>query len=86
MSFADDRLAAGYTLDAVARDFAVSLAQVREWEAGRAKAPPRVANALRELAKYAEPRADGIKPAQPEFTAIRDEGPLFRSDKLIKSK
>jgi hypothetical protein len=28
----------------------------------------------------------GIKPRQPEFAATRDEGPLFKSDKLIKSK
>ncbi|MCL6678712.1 SAM-dependent methyltransferase [Sphingomonas sp. RG327] len=29
---------------------------------------------------------DGIKPLQPEFDATRDEGPLYRGDKLIKSK
>lgn len=95
MSFSAQRIAAGYTLDAVAREFAVPASEVEAWEAGIAQPPARVVRSLELIGRMsdapvqppkAEKTRDGIKPRQPEFAATRDEGPLFKSDKLIKSK
>jgi N-6 DNA Methylase len=87
MSFSTARIAAGYSLDDVAREFSVPEATVRAWEAGTASPPPRVAGSLEVIGRMAtHDKPDGIAPQQPEFAAIRDEGPLFQPDKLIKSK
>lgn len=87
MSFASSRIAAGYSLDDVAREFSVPKEVVRAWESGAQKAPVQVANSLEIIGRMGgEETVTGIKPAQPEFEAIRDEGPLFPSEKLIKSK
>jgi hypothetical protein len=87
MSFHAHRIAAGFSLDDVAREFAVPEAVVQRWEAGTAQPPARVANSLKMIGTLgASERPAGIKPRQAEFAATRDEGPLFKSDKLIKSK
>ena len=86
MSFSALRTDAGLTLDEVAAEFGVAADDVAAWESGRADPPPRVNRSLALLRCYAsEPAADGIRPRQPEFRAIRDEGPLFAKP-LIKSK
>ena len=60
---------------------------VRAWESGSQRPPVQIANSLEVIGRMGgEQSAEGIKPAQREFDAIRDEGPLFQPDKLIKSK
>ncbi|KHS41592.1 hypothetical protein NJ75_04646 [Novosphingobium subterraneum] len=60
---------------------------VHAWESGAQKAPVQIANSLEIIGRMGgDDKDEGIKPVQPEFAAIRDEGPLFQSDKLIKSK
>jgi hypothetical protein len=91
MSFSSCRIAAGYTVDDVSREFSVPSTTVWAWEEGRAKPPANVIQSLSVIGDYsmtsdAKENPDGIKPRQPEFAAARDEGPLFKSDKLIKSK
>ena len=87
MSFAASRIAAGYSLDDVAREFSVPKDVVRAWESGSQRPPVQIANSLEVIGRMGgEQSAEGIKPAQREFDAIRDEGPLFQPDKLIKSK
>ena len=87
MSFSTSRLAAGLTIDDVAREFAVPEADVRAWEAGTVRPPARIANTLNVIGRMGTGESPaGIKPPQPEFEAIRDEGPLFKPDQLIKSK
>lgn len=87
MSFSAARRAAGYSIGDVAHEFAVPEADVRAWEAETAKPPARVANALEVIGRMgAAGEPEGLKPRQPEFGATRDEGPLFQSDSLIKSK
>lgn len=78
---------AGLSVADVATEFGVLPELVCEWENGRAKPPAHVIRSLEtihRIGRTVEPV--GIKPQQPEFDAIRDEGPLFKSDKLIKSK
>ena len=98
MSFLSNRIAAGLSLEQVAKEFRVSVAEVQDWETGAAKPPNHVARSLEQIARYgdegvaivlpetAEPKPNGLKPKQPEFEATRDEGPLFKPDSLIKSK
>lgn len=87
MSFSETRIAAGLSLDEVARDFAVPEAVVRSWEEGKVPPPARVAQSLEFIGRMgAREKPQGIKPPQPEFEATRDEGPLFQPDKLIRSK
>ena len=87
MSFAANRIAAGFSLDDVAREFSVPGDIVLAWESGTQRPPSRISNSLEVIGKMsAKEEPEGIKPAQPEFAAIRDEGPLFKSDSLIKSK
>lgn len=87
MSFSTQRIAAGLSLDDVAREFAVPKADVRAWEAGTVRPPAQIANSLDVIGRIGtSKRAAGIKPRQPEFAATRDEGPLFKSGGLIKSK
>src|SRR5688572_15838751 len=60
---------------------------VQDWEAGKAQPPARVARTLNVIGRMSKNQPpDGIKPLQPEFEVTRDEGPLFKGDKLIKSK
>lgn len=60
---------------------------VKSWEAGTVSPPTQVASALEFIGRMsATEKPEGIKPKQPEFAAIRDEGPLFTPEKLIKSK
>lgn len=87
MSFSANRVAAGLSLDDVSREFRVPADTVRSWEDGTARPPANVANSLEMIGRMnqsSEPQ--GIRPPQAEFEAIRDEGPLFKSDSLIKSK
>lgn len=86
-TFADRRREAGFSVADVATEFGVLPELVSEWDDGRAQPPAHVIRSLETIGLIgrSEPPA-GIKPQQPEFAAIRDEGPLFTSDKLIKSK
>ena len=87
MSFATSRAAAGFSVDEVAREFGVQASAVREWEAGKTSPPQNVTRSLEIIARMSvTEKPAGIRPRQPEFAAIRDEGPLFKSASLIKSK
>ena len=87
MSFSTSRIAAGLSLDDVSREFRVPPDTVSSWEAGTAKPPVQIASSLEFIGRMsAQEKSDGIKPAQAEFIATRDEGPLFTPDTLIKSK
>lgn len=87
MSFSANRIAAGFSLEDVSKEFSVSIAEVKDWEQGTAKPPKHVDRSLEVIGTMsANHKPEGIKPAQPEFAAIRDEGPLFKSDSLIKSR
>jgi N-6 DNA Methylase len=87
MSFSANRIAAGLSLDDVSKEFRVPPDTVQSWEAGIAKPPVQVANSLEVIGRMSvREKPEGIKPPQAEFEAIRDEGPLFGPDKLIKSK
>lgn len=85
--FSTRRNAAGLSLSDVAREFGVCESEVKEWEDGVTQPPSRVERTLEVIcALVAQEKSDGLKPQQPEFAEIRDEGPLFKSDSLIKSK
>lgn len=87
MSFSSCREAAGYTLDDVSREFGVPMVTVRDWEDGKRPPPAFVERTLEVVGKIGvHERSEGMKPPQPEFSVTRDEGPLFKSEKLIKSK
>lgn len=87
ISFSTRRRAAGFSLDDVSNEFAVPEETVRAWEAGTTQPPAQVVNSLEVIGRMgAAKELKGIKPPQAEFPVTRDEGPLFRSDKLIKSK
>lgn len=87
MSFSANRVAAGLSLDDVSKEFRVPAETVRAWEAGTARPPVNVANSLEMIGRInAIDQSEGIKPPQAEFDAIRDQGPLFKPDSLIKSK
>lgn len=84
MSFSSARAEAGLTLEDVAQNFGASPEAVSAWEEGTKPPPPHVVRSLELLREDAPP--PGIAPPQREFEAIRDEGPLFKSERLIKSK
>lgn len=87
MSFSTCRIAAGFTLEDVSAQFGVSRSVVRDWEEGAAQPPAQVARSLEMIAQLGAPeQASGLRPPQAEFAATRDEGPLFKPAKLIKSK
>jgi transcriptional regulator with XRE-family HTH domain len=87
LSFSNYRAEAGFSLDDVCREFGVSPETVQAWEAGKAQPPARVARTLDVIGRMSKSKQpEGIKPREPEFDATRDEGPLYRPDKLIKSK
>ncbi|UKK85758.1 SAM-dependent methyltransferase [Sphingopyxis sp. BSN-002] len=87
MSFSASRIAAGFSLDQVSAEFRVPAATVKSWEAGTEQPPAQVTNSLEMIGRMSLLESSpGISPRQAEFKAIRDEGPLFKSDKLIKSK
>ena len=78
---------AGLSVADVATEFGVLPELVSEWDDGRVKPPAHVIRSLETIGRIGRTfEPVGIKPLQPEFDAIRDEGPLFKSDKLIKSK
>lgn len=86
-SFSLSRIAAGLTISDVAKKFGVFVGQVNQWESGAEAPPSHVRRSLVVLSTMrAQQKSDGLKPPQPEFEATRDEGPLFKSDSLIKSK
>lgn len=86
-TFATCRMEAGLSIADVATEFGVLPELVCEWNDGRAKPPAHVIRSLETIGRIGRTvEPIGIKPQQSEFDAIRDEGPLFRSDKLIKSK
>jgi hypothetical protein len=75
------------TLADVAKEFGISPDIARDWEDGKAQPPAHVIRSLDLIGRMsAHEKPAGLKPRQPEFAAIRDEGPLFSPDKLIKSK
>lgn len=100
MSFSTQRIAAGLSLDDVSRNFCVPAASVRDWEDGVRQPPPHIVESLSLIAdRPDEPPANspqphpesaaepaGMRPPQTEFPITRDEGPLFKSGGLIKSK
>lgn len=87
MSFSASRIAAGFSLDQVSAEFRVPAATVESWEAGTEQPPAQVTNSLEMIGRMSLLESStGISPRQPEFKAIRDEGPLFKADQLIKSK
>jgi hypothetical protein len=85
--FAACRVEAGFSVTDVAEEFGVLPELVCEWDQGKAQPPAHVIRSLETIGRVAaSERPSGIKPPQAEFDAIRDEGPLFKSDSLIKSK
>ncbi len=75
------------TLADIATEFGVSSDVARDWENGKAQPPAHVIRSLDLISEMGgSEKPTGIKPPQAEFEAIRDEGPLFQSDTLIKSK
>lgn len=86
-TFAARRVEAGFSVADVAEEFGVLPELVCEWDEGKAKPPAHVIRSLETIGRVAASGGpSGIKPPQAEFDAIRDEGPLFKSDSLIKSK
>jgi|JI8StandDraft_1071087.scaffolds.fasta_scaffold14524_2 transcriptional regulator with XRE-family HTH domain len=86
-TFAARRVEAGFSVADVAEEFGVLPELVCEWDEGRAQPPAHIVRSLETIGRIgASERPSGIKPPQAEFDAIRDEGPLFTPDKLIKSK
>ena len=86
-TFATCRMEAGLSVVDVATEFGVLPELVCEWDDGRAQPPAHVIRSLETICRIGRTvEPVGIKPQQPEFDAIRDEGPLFKSEKLIKSK
>ncbi len=86
-TFATCRMEAGLSVADVATEFGVLPELVCEWDDGRAQPPAHVIRSIETIGRIGRTIDPvGIKPQQPEFDAIRDEGPLFKSDKLIKSK
>lgn len=87
MSFSASRIAAGLSLDDVSKEFRVAPDTVKSWETGVTKPPAQIANSLEIIGQMiVREKPKGIRPAQAEFMATRDAGPLFAPDKLIKSK
>lgn len=87
MSFSTSRIAAGLSLEDVSDEFRVPSSTVHSWENGTTKPPTQVINSLEIICQMGvRERPEGIKPPQAEFEEIRDAGPLFGQDKLIKSK
>jgi N-6 DNA Methylase len=86
-TFAARRIEAGFSVADVAEEFGVLPELVCEWDEGKAQPPAHVTRSLETIGRVAASgRPSGIKPPQAEFDVIRDEGPLFKSDSLIKSK
>jgi transcriptional regulator with XRE-family HTH domain len=87
MDFVSSRIAAGLSLSDVSREFAVPDETVQNWEQGAATPPVHVIRSLETISRIGRSeKPAGVAPPQREFESIRDEGPLFKSDKLIKSK
>ena len=87
MSFSSSRIAAGLSLEDVAREFRVLPDEVRQWERGTAKPPARIAQSLNLISRIgASAVGAGTKPKQEEFAVTRGEGHLFKSAGLIKSR
>ena len=86
-TFATRRVEAGFSVADVATEFGVLPEVVYEWDKGTAQPPAHIIRSLETIGRIgASEQPSGIKPKQPEFAAIRDEGPLFTPEKLIKSK
>lgn len=83
MSFTTHRTDAVLTLADVAKEFGISPDVARDWEDGKAQRPAHVIRSLELIGRMsANENPVGLKPPQAEFDAIRDEGPLFKSDSL----
>lgn len=93
MSFSTYRLAAGFTLDDVSREFAVPPAAVRDWEEGKAQPPPHVAQSLKVIGDFrVETAADGgllavasSDTSLPSRTASRPASPSRKRTSMSKS-
>lgn len=87
MSFSATRLAAGLSVEDVAREFAVTAATVRAWEAGTERPPPQIERSLNVIGKMGGVEAsEGVNQTMPALKPVRDEGPPPKSDSLIKSR
>lgn len=65
----------------------MALSEVEQWEYGEKAPPAHLKRSLNVISTMgATQSSDRLKPLQPEFDATRDEGPLFKTDSLIKSK
>ena len=85
MSFTTRRIAAGFTLDDVAREFRVAPAVVRDWEAGVAAPPGHVDRTLGLLRDFSQPAER--PPREPRALPLPLPAPVERpATSLIKSK
>lgn len=98
ISFSSSRLAAGLSVDDVARDFGVTAGEVLEWEIGNARAPEHVVRSLEVLRAFGTTAASiphvgpGVSAGIPLSVSLRktESSAAGRSsgakDALIKSK
>jgi hypothetical protein len=96
MSFSSARIAAGLSLDDVAREFRVSANDVREWEKGTATPPSHIARSLALIETFADQhpseailiRSDDTVPskARGKRKTVKSGPATASSDNLIKSK
>ena len=75
MSFSTRRIAAGFTLDDISREFRVSPAAVRDWEEGKAQPPLHIARSLDLMLSFAVENIGDLKPA-----------PTAGPDKTLRSR
>lgn len=86
-TFTTRRVEAGFTVADVATEFGVLPEVVCKWDEGTVQPPAHIIRSLETIGRIGtNEQPAGMQPEQAEFAAIRDEGPLFTPDKLIKSK
>lgn len=88
MSFSACRIAAGFSLDDVSREFGVSSCTVRDWEEGNSQPPPQVVRSLGLLGSFAGTPANEAPVTSPVSPprSIRANPTASRPAALIKSK
>lgn len=65
----------------------MALSKVQQWECGEKAPPAHLNRSLKVMGTMGGSKTSGkLKLRQPEFDVTRDEGPLFKSNSLIKSK
>lgn len=86
-SFRSTRLAAGMSVDEVSKEFGVAVDDVMQWEGGKGSPPSHIRRSLEVIGTMcSNGSSSGLRPRQAEFEETRDDGPLYKSDSLIKSK